>query len=331
MKNKDKKKNKQNLSAVKIGVFVITGGLLLSLIAVGIISYFLPNINFITVISGIGTFVTAILTGLYVYTTTQQINIANQQLAEMKNDRIMQEQPLVFSNCETFEVCVPKMYYSPPEKEYSFCSQYYYCIEIKNESSFPAIAVDVISEMMVKTDVGNIILNATAKRIKFLGSHQSEKISFLFLDEKNICVYDALRQIKTSELPRIKTTIVYKNLCGAYFKTENYSTVFPTEEMLEKLIHWHTTIMTAKVATKEAIIHLKTLNFNDPKRRELFAAMQDRFAENFEDDVKISIECYEEPLGFDFTSISKDKYDEMVSEHGYGRRVRGFSDCSVSK
>ena len=328
-----KKKNKkiQNLSIVRTGVFISTGILLLSLIIVGIISYYLPTVNFITVISSIGTFVTAILTGLYVYTTTQQINIANQQLAEMKNDRLMQEQPLVFSNCEKFDVCVPKMYYSPPDKEYSYRSQFLYWIDIKNESSFPAISVDVTSEMIVKTDKGIEIFGTTSERIKFLGANQTQKISFLFLDDNDVCFYDSLRQIKSSDLPRIKTTIVYKNLCGAYFKTENYSTVFPTEEISEKLIQWHTAIMSEKVSTKETIAYLKALGRNNSKRDELFDVMKNNFAKNFEDAVNISIECDDEPLGFDFSLISKTEFNEITEKHGYGRHIRGFSDCSVSK
>ena len=326
---KKKKTSEQNLSVVKIGVFVITGVLLLSLIIVGVISYYLPFVNFITVISSIGTFVTAILTGLYVYTTTQQISIANQQLVEMKNDRILQEQPLVFTDSDKFDICVPKMYYTPPTNEYKYCSQYYYWVEIKNESSFPAIAVDVTSEMMIETDNGVEILHAVSTRIKFLSAHQHQKISFLFLDGKDVCVYDALRQAKTSNLPRIKTTIAYKNLCGAYFKTENYSIVFPTEEISQKLVHWHTAIMTAQVATKEAITRLKMLDINDPKRESTFDTMKDHFAELFEDVADISIECDDEPLEFTFSSISKTELNKLIETHGYGKRVRGFFDCPM--
>ena len=329
---KEKKNKKiQDLSVVRTGVFISTGVLLLSLIIVGVISYFVPTVSFITAISSIGTFVTAILTGLYVYTTTQQINIANQQLIEMKNDRIMQEQPLVFSDCRNFNVCVPRMYYAPPYNEYSFCSQYYLGLEIKNESSFSAITVDVSSEMIVKTDNGIKTFYSSSERIKFLGSHQSQKISFLFLDDNDVCFYDALRQIKTSELPRIKTTIVYKNLCGAYFKTENYSTVFPMEEISEKLIQWHTAIMTARVATKEAIVHLETLDKNNPERYVLYDRMRNSFSENFEGEVDISIECDDEPLGFDFSSISKAEFNEIVEQRNYGRHIRGFSDCPASE
>lgn len=326
-----KKKEKQNLSMIKISVCIIILFLIVSMIAIGIVSCFAPNVGFITTVSGIGAFFTAILTALYVYTTTQQISIANQQLAEMKNDRLMQEQPLVFSNCEKFDVCVPKMYYSPPDKEYSYRSQFLYWIDIKNESSFSAISVDVTSEMIVKTDKGIEIFGATSERIKFLGANQTQKISFLFLDDNDVCFYDSLRQIKSSDLPRIKTTIVYKNLCGAYFKTENYSTVFPTEEMSEKLIQWHTAIMSEKVSTKETIAYLKSLGPNNSKRDELFDVMKNNFAKNFEDAENISIECDDEPLGFDFSSISKTEFNEITEKHGYGRHIRGFSDCSVSK
>lgn len=319
---KKEKARKQDLSAVNIGVFIMMGILMLALIIVGIISYYLPNVEFATIISSIGTVVTAILTGLYVYTTTQQIYIANQQLSEMKSDRVMQEQPLVFTECETFDVHVPKMYYSPPEKKYSYSSQYFYWVEVKNESSFAAISIDVTSELLVKTDDGIKTICTTSERIKFLGAHEHKRVSFLFLDKEKLCIYDALRQIKTAALPRVKTTILYKNLSGAYFKTENYSTIFPTGEILDKLIRWHTSITTAVVANKEAIVYLNSLNLDSPQRRMTFDKMKEHFESAFEGDDNISIQCSDEPLEFDFSSISKEEFEGKLVGHGYGRRIR---------
>lgn len=216
---------------------------------------------------------------LYVYTTTQQINIANKQLSEMKNERKTKEQPLVSLNAQTFSVCAPRMFFSPPEDEFSYQSQYFYKVEIINESSFAAISVDLTSELLVETDKGKTVLHTVSNRIKFLGANQKTNVNFLFLDDDDICVYDALRRINTKSLPKIKTTIVYKNLCGAYFKIEDYSTICPNKEALDKLIFWHTSITTASVANKEILTNLKTLRYDDPKREKTFDKMKNQFNE----------------------------------------------------
>ena len=100
---------------------------------------------------------------------------------------------------------------------------------------------------------GKKILHSSSRRIKTLSAGQQTKIGFLFLDEGKHSVYEALRQMKAKELPVVKTTIVYKNLCGAYFKVESFSTVFPSAEDTHQLIAWHTSITTATTASKEII------------------------------------------------------------------------------
>ncbi|MEE0110065.1 MAG: hypothetical protein UEP57_04135 [Oscillospiraceae bacterium] len=328
---KERNKTPKDTNGIRIGVVIFTVALIVSLLVVAYISQKNPNTDFITTISGIGTFATALLTALYVYTTTQQISIANNQLAEMKHDRITQEQPLVVVDCEKFNVNPPKMYYSPPENEYSFCSQYYYEAEIKNESSFAAISVDVTSEMLIKTDEGKKVLHSSSKRIKTLSAGQQIKIGFLFLDEGKYSVYTALRQMKTKELPTVKTTIIYKNLCGAYFKVNSYSSVFPSKEDTQQLIAWHTSITTATTASKEIIGRMLTLPLNDPDRKKMFNNMKEAFDNSFENDVVLSIDCEEEPLGFEIVVISKEEFEEILSKHGYARRIRGFDDCSVAE
>lgn len=328
---KERNKSKKDTNGVRIGVTIFTLGLIVSLLVVAYISQKNPNTDFITTISGIGTFATALLTALYVYTTTQQISIANNQLAEMKYDRITQEQPLVVVNCEKFKVNPPKMYYSPPENKYSFCSQYYYEAEIKNESSFAAISVDVTSEMLIKTDEGKKVLHTSSERIKTLSAGQQIKIGFLFLDEGKYSVYTALRQMKTNELPVIKTTIIYKNLCGVYFMVNSYSTVFPSKDDMQQLVAWHTSITTAATASKEIIDRMLALPLNDPDRKKMFNTMKESFNSNFENDVALSVDCEEEPLGFEVALISKDEFQEILSEHGYARRIRGFDDCIITE
>ena len=202
---------------------------------------------------------------------------------------------------------------------------------MKNESSFAAISVDATSELLIRTEEGKKILHSSSKRIKTLSAGQQIKIGFLFLDEGKYSVYEALRRVKTKELPIVKTTIIYKNLCGAYFKVENFSTVFPTVEDTQQLIAWHTAITTATTASKEIIGRMLNMALNDPSRDKMFDDMKTAFNSSFEDTAVLSIDCEEEPRAFEIAVISREEYEEILSKHGYSRRIRGFEDCTAIK
>ena len=202
---------------------------------------------------------------------------------------------------------------------------------MKNESSFAAISVDATSELLIRTEEGKKILHSSSRRIKTLSAGQQMKIGFLFLDEGKYSVYEALRQMKTKELPVVKTTIIYKNLCGAYFKVESFSTVFPSAEDTQQLIAWHTAITTATTASKEIIGRMLNMALNDPSRNKLFDDVKTAFNSSFEDDVALSIDCEEEPRAFEIAVISREEYEEILSKHGYARRIRGFEDCASIK
>lgn len=328
---KKRKVKNGDLPNVKKAVEIIIAVLVVSIGCVAWVAYKFPTVDFLATMSGIGTFFTAILTALYVYTTTQQIVIANNQLVEMMTDRKTQEQPLVVVDCEMFKINPPKMYYSPPEDEYSFCSQYYYETELKNESSFAAVSVDVTSELLIKNETGTTILQSSSKRIKVLSARQQVKISFLFLDEGKYSVYEALRQTRVAELPVVKTTIIYKNLCGACFKIESCSTVFPSMEDTEQLIVWHTAIATATTASKETIERIHTMAVDNPQRHKAFNSMKEAFEGSFEHHCALSIDCVEEPLAFMVKVISEEEFEETLSQHGYSRLVRGVMDCTATK
>ena len=66
---------------------------------------------------------------------------------------------------------------------------------------------------------------------------------------------------------------------------------------------------------------------NDPAREEMFRDMKDAFDKDFEDELELSIACEEEPRAFNIDVISSEEYEEILSKHGYSRRIRGFEDC----
>ncbi len=316
-------------SFIRVIVFVIIVIMLVVFLWSVYKAYTVPNFEFVACVSGVGTFLTAVLTALYVYTTTQQISIANKQLSEMKFERLSQEQPLVLVDSDTFTVHSPKMYFSPPENEYSFNSQFVYEGELKNESSFSAVSVDVSSEMLISTKKGIRTLKSASNRIKVLPAGQKTTFDFLFLGKGDISIYDSLRQLQSEKLPIIKTTIVYRNLCGGFYSSENYSMVFPTMEEVKDLVAWQTAITSAEVASRETVEYLLSLNESDPNRDKLFHEIKEAFDNSTKKPSEIQLECVDQPLKFDIRAISKDEYEECVQQHGYSRRVRGHKDCLV--
>ena len=64
----------------------------------------IDGVDFIGALSGVSSFFVAVLTALYVYTTSKQIDVANKQLMEMKEVRVTNEQPLIMLKIDRFEI-----------------------------------------------------------------------------------------------------------------------------------------------------------------------------------------------------------------------------------
>jgi hypothetical protein len=76
--------------------------------------------------------------------------LCQNQLKEMRLERILREQPILNFEEERFNICRPAFYYTPPLDEYSFQSKYSYNTRIRNLTAFVAIQIDIKAELLVQ-------------------------------------------------------------------------------------------------------------------------------------------------------------------------------------
>ena len=109
---------------MKKALIIILVFLLTTLLVLVVLNFFIKEFDLLTDLSGISSFVIAILTVFYVLTTSNQLDIMSKQLIEMKNSREFQNQPLPWLDKVRMEIEAPRLFYSPPEGKHSFKSRY---------------------------------------------------------------------------------------------------------------------------------------------------------------------------------------------------------------
>ena len=318
---------------IRIVLLVIFFALIGSFAIIACISTINEDIDFIATVSGISSFFVAILTVLYVYTTSKQIEVANEQLAEMKQDRIVHDQPLIEVKNEAFSIERPRFFYTPPEDKYSFQARYNFSLEIINSSQYAAVSVDVNARLLVRENDTYYALQSSTRRINILPSQRHEKISFGFAGDEITRLFESLRALQTDFLPKIEIFIYYKNLSGGCFKSKKVGHLVPKEEIENDLKLWHSKINSAYIDEKENIILLTQMK-KDRKMEawnELFEKIKSTFDRQLGDEKKIVIEFLDIPEKFLLKSISNKEFEEEILTHGFPHYVHKLPNCKHVK
>lgn len=286
-----------------------------------------PKFDFISTISGLASFFIAILTVLYVYTTSKQLEIMTHQFEEIRTDRIFREQPILNFEEEQFIIYRPKFYYTPPQDQYSFQSVYSYCANLKNLSSYPAICVDVTAELIIPKDKGSLVLETNTKRFNIISSNNSVKIHININGDTIAKLYEAIRLPLAKDLPRIQVIITYKNITGGSFHCKKTNILAPNKDD-EKLIRtWHTCIVGAPVEAKEAIELMKRAPKGEAWRK-VFEASQKVFDIQLGDEKEIRIKCIDIPDKFELQLINSEKYKELTKNHSFSQYIHKRANCN---
>lgn len=282
--------------------------------------------DFIQIISGLSSFFVAILTSIYVYTTSKQIDVANAQLEEMKQERAMHEQPLLAIAKYQFEIERPNFFYTPPTDEYSFLSKYKFSASIQNCSNFSAIAVDIDVVVEIPGKETYYILKTVTKRINIIEPQAEKTFSLDFVGDKTTKLFSALREPHASLLPQIAIIITYKNLCGGFFKTESKMHVIPTDENYQVQILWHSRINSVYIEEAERIEQLQN-SAHDEKWEKIFNDIKLKFDSSLGGQDSLLLKCLEIPESFSLTVLTKEEYEAEVKEHHFPHYVHKSPDC----
>jgi hypothetical protein len=224
---------------VLIGLFVL-------LLALGIFSFVYSAVeqkyDLISSISAAGTFVIALLTLAYVYITSRQLDVMNEQIIENRKDRELQSQPLPWMTSFGVSIEKPKFYYSPPQKSHRTLSRYFAIFRIKNVGGCPAVSVDISAVLEIPTGDSTKYFTATSERIETL----EEKLTYplennqfydiLFSGDVKGEFLTAIREKNPLKLPKISIRILYRNILGGCFKISNRYIIYAKTEDQDSII-----------------------------------------------------------------------------------------------
>lgn len=295
------------------------------IISFAVIKYKNSNFDFITYLSGTSTFIVAILTVLYVFTTSKQLDIMSSQLNEMKKDRELQSQPLPWLEKMEISIEKPRFYYTPPSDEYSCRSRYFVISEICNLSDFPAICVDFYAEIYIPDEKSPVYLKATTERIDAISAPnclgENKKVRFMFCEDGYGKFYESIRSSNTMKLPRLFVKVLYRNVSvGSFCYTNEY--IIDSDSNSEQTIKdWHTLIVSFPVKYKDKIDKLKKLRSkNKDKWDKMFHELKSEVACTIQDEF-IKLRLVAVSGKFNLKNINQEEYLEITKDNYYGHYI----------
>ncbi len=292
-----------------------------------------PRFNFVNTISSISSFFVAILTIIYVYTTSKQMDFMKQQLAQMQQDQRTREQPILDLEPVEFKIERPKFYYSPPIDEYSYLARHFFSVRINNVSNYPAVFVDISAQLVISENECELCLDTTSRRINIISSNSiSKEIKVMFAHDSQHKMMSALRSDLTSNLPKLKISILYKSLSGAnYLLTHTYwiDIAEDDEQSFEILKSWHTALVSAPIEEKEMLEQLKKI-LDEETQNSLFYIAREAFDKKLIGADALRLHMVEIPQAFSLKTISDDEFNLEIESHQYGHYVGSrINGCDI--
>lgn len=323
------------MGSKRINKILVAVAIVLGLAFIGCFFYSLcnPFFSFINTLSSISSFFVAVLTVIYVYTTSKQMDFMKQQLEQMQKDQRMTEQPILDLTELKFEIERPRFYYTPPEDEFSFLSRYHFSVQIHNVSNYPALFADISAQLLFEDHGKQFCLGATSRRLNLIAANTvTDSVSIMFANDKGHKIMSALRSYKTSGLPKIQLTICYKSLSGANYLLEHTYWLDVSKENKEDIVvlkNWHSSIISAPIEEKETLTIIKNEK-NEDKWDMSFDLVKERFDKKLLGERSLTICLTEIPQKFSLKAISDEEFKKETKLHQYGHYVGhhvGISTC----
>lgn len=325
------------MGSKKINMILVIVSIILAAVFIGCLIYSLCNsrFSFVDTVSAMSSFFVAVLTIIYVYTTSKQMDFMKLQLEQMQQDQRLSEQPILDLVSTKFEIERPRFYYTPPEDEYSYQSRYLFFVRIHNVSNYSAMFVDISAQLLVEENERQLVLDTTSKRINVIAADSiSEQINIVFAGDSKSKVMLALRSCSTSILPKLRITVYYKSLSGANYMLEHtylLDIIQDNRELESVLKNWHTTLVAAPIEEKETLEILKRISA-EKEWKKVFTLSKELFDKKLEGGSTLPIGMIEIPQKFSLRSISDDEFNSEIEHHQYGRYVGAHADgCQLAK
>lgn len=301
------------------GIFIV---LIVIIISFTVIKCNYPSFDFITYISTVSSFFIAILTVLYVLTTSRQLGIMKLQLKQMEKESRFKNEPL-----PVLEKCIlrlenPRFFYAPPFDEYSFFSRYFLHGDIYNLTEEPVICLVVKTKILVKgEDNSTSELLAFEKNIEFLAGKEktlNEAVSSMIVQDKKGILFEAIRERKEI-ICEIK--LFYKNISGGCFIQKNCKQMIAEPEHIEVIKQWHTYIAMFFTKYKEELKILKSIKNKD---REQWESIFSKIKKDIQEEIPshpIQMELYSMPDEFEIKTIEEKDFLIELEKDDYRKSL----------
>lgn len=278
------------------------------------------------------------LTAAYVFITSGQLKTMRNQLDEMKTSREHTSQPIPFVTPSNLYLERPRLYYSPPEKEYSGHSRFHITCDAINPGNAPALSVNICACVMLQQNVGSDCgaLKSAMEYLDILSvSGQpitDRKISFMFPDDREANIIDAIRSCRPDKAPILRLCVAYKNMLGACFACRQaFQLFYNTEEQDNVLENWQSQVSAFDSLLKKEIAQLNKLQGRDTKAWvELLDDAKKKYEALIigEDQKVIAVQI---PTSFTAFPITEARYMKFLSKSHYGQFMPAQDECLAQK
>lgn len=267
----------------------------------------------------ISSLVIVLLTSLYVMTTIDQTSSMVKQLDEMRCDRKMQQQPLLMPKVDKFIIDAPRLFFTPPNKEYKFATRCRADIKIEKLSTIPVINVQVRCTLYTEKN--------GMKQVEWESCNAFDTIENSIESAKDMLLQvphpdDFFNAIRSSSTPFLDVEVIYNNIMGAHFMVVKKFALYQSSDDNESITNWHSDLVCFETKEKENITHLYRLLEDGKDTDDLFNSLKDKYRYDINE---ISLYADYIPGHINASLIDDEKYNELTKTFFYGRRIKYYT------
>lgn len=287
-----------------------------------VIQYYKNQFDVLMSIYVVSTFAIAILTIAYVLTSHSQVGVMKEQLKEIRVSRELESQPLPVLIMKEIKLEKPRVFYSPPEKEYSSQSRYFAPFHLENKGRYPAVNVDCTGYLHIKKEKTPLVLSTVSEHFPVLAEGSTSKEEeFMFVNDSSAKLLNSILYDNVKDLPVIVVYTHYRNIIGGCFRQVQAFRVMSNSDNADKLKNWLTTINSFGLLYKSELDKIKKLfPYDDDKWHEQFDHIKLDFEKRIVD-VNLNITLVPLPGSFEVKHLEREEYERAREEICYGTAI----------
>lgn len=313
---------------LKILTIAILIGLIVFSVLALILKVFISEFDPTAYITAIALLAIAVLTVVYVISSSGQLEVLKKQLIELEKNRKLESQPLPITALSLVTLEPPRFFCNPADDTHSFHTRIRVDFSIRNHTSFPAVNVITSAAIVLNGIKKPIIIRCSPTQLDLLAANENyppeeQRLpDFVLSAEKDDEILAHLQKKTADLLPLLPIHIVYSNILGACFSVNVTFRLSPMkQEEEETLKKWHSATVSFPVEYKDDLKDLDRLKKEqkDAQWKKQFNALQKKLVEAVGSD-ELELAWERLPNSFKVRLISQEEYDEELKNTGFGEK-----------